>query len=145
MKTSGSVKPHELIQHNTRLIVVFAALVAIIVLDISIIRLYDSVNKNFLPVDFKELLFAVTSASCMITGIILLEFVRPQRVQDQLAKKVPMWQIYRLTKVVQYALGVVLAYILFQILVGSSYSTYALLTAIACSYTLCIGILAYLW
>jgi hypothetical protein len=131
-----------LIQRNTKLIVVFAALVAIIVLDISIIRLYDSVNKNFLPVDSKELLFAVTSVSCVITGIILLEFVRPQGVKDQLAKKVPIWQIYRSTKVAQYALGIVLAYILFQILVGSSYSTYALLTAIACSYTLCMGILA---
>lgn len=142
MKTSGSIEPHELIQHNTKLIVVFAVLVAIIVLDISIIRLYDNVNKKFLPVNSKELLFAVTSASCLIAGIILLEFVRPQRVKDQLAKKAPIWQIYRSTKAVQYALGIVLAYIVFQILVGSSYSTYALLTAIACSYGLCIGILA---
>jgi hypothetical protein len=105
LKTSGSVEPHESIQHNTKLIVVFAALVAIIVLDISIIRLYDSVNKNFLPVDSKELLFAVTSMSCATAGIILLEFVRPQGVKDQLAKKVPIWQIYRSTKVVQYALS----------------------------------------
>jgi hypothetical protein len=142
LKTSGSVEPHELIQRNTKLIVVFAALVAIIVLDISIIRLYDSVSKNFLPADAKEVLFAVTSGSCVIAGIILLEFVRPQQVKDQLAKKVPILQIYRLTKVVQYALGIVLAYILLQILVGSSYSTYALLTAIACSYMLCISILA---
>jgi len=142
LKTSGSVEPHDLIQRNTKLIVVFATLVAIIVLDISIIRLYDSVSKNFLPVDSKEALFAVTSGSCVIAGIILLRFVRPQRVQDQLAKKVPIWQIYRSTKVLQYALGIVLAFIVFQILVASSYSTYALLTAIACSYALSIGVLS---
>jgi hypothetical protein len=142
LKTNGSVEPHELIQHNTKLIVVFAALVAIIVLDISIIRLYDSVNKNFLPVDAKEVLFAVTSGSCVIAGIILLKFVRTQRVEDQLAKKVPIWLIYRSTEVVQYTLGIVLAYIIFQMLVASSYSTFALLTAIACSYTLSIGILS---
>jgi hypothetical protein len=142
LKTSGSVEPHESIQRNTKLFVVFAALVAIIVLDISIIRLYDSVSKNFLPVDSKELLFAVTSASCVIAGIVLLKFARPQEVKDLLAKKVPIWQIYRSTKVVQYALGIMLAYIVVQILVASSYSTYALLTAIACSYALSIGILS---
>ncbi len=43
---------------------------------------------------------------------------------------------------VQYALGILLAYILFEILIGSSYNTYALLTAIVCSYVLSIGILA---
>jgi hypothetical protein len=129
-------------QHNTKLIAVFAVLIAIIIVDISFVRLYDTISKNFLPTDTKEVLFAVSSASCVIAGIILLEFVRPQRVQDQLSKKLPIWQIYISTKVTQYALGIILAYIVFQILVGSSYSTYALLTAIVCSYVLCIGILA---
>ena len=142
MKTSGKVEPHGLIQRNIKLIAVFAVLVAIIIIDISFVRLYDIISKNFFPVDTKELLFAVTSGSCVIAGVILLELVRPQRVQDQLAKKAPIWQIYRSTKVVQYALGIVLAYIVFQISAGSSYSTYALLTAIACSYALSIGILA---
>lgn len=141
MKTGGSIEPHELIQHNTKLIVVFAVLIAIIISDISIIRLYDNVNKNFLSVNSKELLFAVTSASCLIAGIILLQFVKPQRVKDHLANEIPIWQIYRSTKLVQYALGIVLAYIIFQILGGTSYSTYGLLTAIACSYGLCIAIL----
>jgi hypothetical protein len=141
LKTGGSIEPDELMQHNTKLIVVFAVLVAIIISDISIIRLYDNVNKNFLSVNSKELLFAITSASCLIAGIILLQFVKPQRVKNQLANEIPIWQIYRSTKLVQYALGIVLAYITFQIIVGTSYSTYGLLTAIACSYGLCIGIL----
>jgi hypothetical protein len=141
LKTNGR-QAHNLIQDNTKFLVIFGVLITIIVIDISIVRLYDSVSKNFLPVDTKEVLFAVTSASCVIAGIILLEFLKPHRVQDQLGKKVPIWQIYRTTKMVQYALGVVLAYIVFQILVGSSYSTYALLIAIGCSYTLSIGILA---
>ena len=142
MKTSGSVEPHRVLQRNTKLLVAFAVLVAIIVIDISILRLYDSVNKNFLPLDSKEVLFAITSVSCMIAGVVLLEFVKPQSIQDQLTKKVPILQIYRSTKVVQYALGILLAYILFEILIGSSYNTYALLTAIVCSYVLSIGILA---
>jgi hypothetical protein len=142
LKTSGKVEPHTWIQRNIKLITVFAVLAAIIIVDISFVRLYDTISKNFLPINTKEVLFAVTSGSCMIAGIILLELVKPQQVKDQLPKKVPILQIYRLTKVVQYALGIVLAYILLQILAGSSYSTYALLTAIACSYMLCISILA---
>jgi uncharacterized integral membrane protein len=141
LKTNGR-QAHNLIQDNTKFLVIFGVLIIIIVIDISIVRLYDSVSKNFLPVDTKEVLFAVTSASCVVAGIILLEFVKPQRVQDQLGKKVPIWRIYRTTKMVQYALGVVLGYIVFQILVGSSYSTYALIIAIGCNYTLSIGILA---
>jgi uncharacterized integral membrane protein len=141
LKTNGR-QAHNLIQDNTKFLVIFGVLIIIIVIDISIVRLYDSVSKNFLPVDTKEVLFAVTSASCVVAGIILLEFVKPQRVQDQLGKKVPIWRIYRTTKMVQYALGVVLGYIVFQILVGSSYSTYALIIAIGCTYTLSIGILA---
>lgn len=142
MKTSGKVELQGWIERHIKLVAVFAVLVTIIIVDISFIRLYDTISKNFLSVDVKEVLFTITSASCVIAGVILLEFVRPHEVKDQLAKKAPIWQIYRSTKVVQYALGVVLAYILFQILVGSSYSTYALLTGIACSYGLCIGILA---
>jgi hypothetical protein len=141
LKTNGR-QAHNLIQGNTKFLVIFGVLIIIIVIDISIVRLYDTVSKNFLPVDTKEALFALTSGSCVVAGIILLKFVRPQEVKDQLAKKVPTWQIYRSTKVVQYALGIVLAYIVFQILVASSYSTYALLAAIACSYALCIGILS---
>jgi hypothetical protein len=139
LKTNGR-QVHNLIQGDTKFLVIFGVLIVIIVIDISIVRLYDTVSKNFLPLDAKEALFVVTSGSCVIAGIILLEFMRPQRIQ--LAKKVPIWQIYRSTKVVQYALGIVLAYIVFQILEESYYSTYALLSAIACSYGLCIGILA---
>ena len=49
--------------------------------------------------------------------------------------------IYRITKVVQYAVGVIVVYTILQVLLGSSFSTFNILLVIACSYLLTVGIL----
>ena len=47
--------------------------------DIALIRIYDIISKQFIPIDTKEILFVITSISCLVAEYLLLEFIKPPR------------------------------------------------------------------
>lgn len=133
-------KEYSVHSYSTFLIFV-AILITLLILDVSLIRIYDFVSKFFIPMHAKELLFTIVSASCLGAIFVLLELIKPLRVEQERKTGLHILLIYRITKIVQYAVGVVVVYTIMQVLLGSSFSTLNILLAIGCSYLLSIGIL----
>lgn len=122
-------------------LIVMSILIALIVIDVSVIRIYDYVSKFFIPTSDKEIFFIIVSVTCLAAEFILIEFVRPLRTTQERKTKLHIGLIYWITKLTQYALGAGIAYIILHMLLGSSYSTINLVIIISCSYILSIGIL----
>lgn len=121
-------------------VIIATTLLILMVVDISLVKLYDLVNKEFIPVAYKEILFSTITIACFVAQYFLLQISNPSQTdvtKDRLNSK----QIYKITKGVQYALCALVAVIILQIQLVSYYSTSLVMIVILCSYTLCMIIL----
>jgi hypothetical protein len=125
---------------QTKFLVVIAVLMGLIIADISLIRIYDFVSKLFIPMQARLVLFSAISLACLASAFILLELIKPRTSQER-KNRLHVEIIYRITKLIQYALGAVIMYMILQMFLTSSYATSNLIILISCSYLLSIGIL----
>ena len=125
-----------------RLYIVMAILVPLIVVDISLVRLYDVISKQFISFDTKEILFGIISVSILTAQYVLLRFVRPPTTLNPKSDKLRVKQMYFVVKMVQYSLGVIVIIIIFQTILQSYYTTFILLLGIVVSYSISVGILS---
>ena len=126
---------------QTKFLVAIAVLMGLIIADISLIRIYDIVSKLFIPMQARLVLFSAISLACLASAVILIELIKPLRTSQERKNRLHMEIIYRITKLIQYALGAVIIYIILQMFLTSSYATSNLIVLISCSYLLSIGIL----
>jgi hypothetical protein len=122
-------------------LVAVAILIAVIIIDVSVIRIYDYISKFFIPTTDKEIFFVLVSMTCLAAEFILIEFVPPLRTTQERKTKLHVDLIFLITKLIQYALGAVIVYIILQMLLSSSYGTINVVAIILCSYILSVGIL----
>lgn len=134
--SNASFSPHL----GRRFMFITTVLITIMVIDISLVRTYDVINKQFMSIQDKQFLFSITSIACIVLQFLLLEIIKP-RHKGKTKDKVNARLSYKITKYVQCGLGGLVLFIVVQIHTGSYYSTLALLTTILGSYALCIGIL----
>lgn len=122
---------------DRKLLIVISALIVLMVIDISFIRIYDIISKQFIPTETEEILFTIVSISCLVAEYLLLEFIKPLRNE-----RLHVNLLYIITKATQYVIGAIVALLILQILFSSIYSNIILLAIISCSYLLSIGILS---
>ena len=89
---------------NRKLLVVISALIVLMVTDIALFRIYDIINKQFISIYAKEILFAIISISCLVTEYLLLEFIKP-RDENKSKNKLHDNLLYSVTKGAQYVIG----------------------------------------
>ncbi|HEX5976709.1 MAG TPA: hypothetical protein VFY68_05505, partial [Nitrososphaeraceae archaeon] len=51
---------------NRKLLIVISALIVLMVIDISFIRIYDIISKQFIPTETEVSLFTIISISCLV-------------------------------------------------------------------------------
>jgi hypothetical protein len=127
---------------NRKLLVVISALIVLMVTDIALFRIYDIISKQFIPIDTKEILFAIISISCLVAEYLLLEFIKPLHDENKSKNKLNVSLLYSVAKGSQYVIGAIVVSLILQILFSSYYSNIILLAIILCSYVLSIGILS---
>jgi hypothetical protein len=122
---------------DRKLLIVISALIVLMVIDISFIRIYDIISKQFIPIKTEEILFTIVSISCLVAEYLLLKFIKPLRNE-----RLHVNLLYIITKATQYVIGAIVALLILQILFSSIYSNIILLAIILCSYLLSIGLLS---
>jgi hypothetical protein len=129
--------------YSTRkLLVVISSLIVLMVTDIALFRIYDIISKQFIPIDTKEILFAIISISCLVAEYLLLEFIKPLSDENKSKNKLHVSLLYNVAKGSQYVIGAIAVLLILQILLSSYYSNIILVAIILCSYVLSIGILS---
>ena len=131
-----------LLHSNRKLLIVISSLIVLMVTDISLFRIYDIISKQFIPIDTKEILFAIVSVSCLVAEYLLLEFIKPLRDENKSKNKLHVTLLYSVTKAAQYVIGAIVVLLILHIFFSSYYSNIILLAILLCSYVLSIGILS---
>jgi hypothetical protein len=131
-----------LLYSNRKLVLIISSLIVLMVTDISIVRVYNIISKQLIPIDTMEILFGVISVACLVAEYLLLKLVKPPPGDERGKIRLQVILIYKVTKAAQYVIGAIVVFIILQILFSSYYNTAILLAVILCSYTLSIGILS---
>lgn len=127
---------------NRKLVIIISALIVLMVTDISLIRAYDIISKQLIPIDTRDILFGIISIVCLVAEYLLLELIKPPPGDERGKIRLHVILLYKVTKAVQYVTGAIVVFVILQILFSSYYNTAVLLAIILCSYTLSIGILS---
>jgi len=138
---TGGTKTHIKSYHQFTFLIVMVILMALIVIDISLIRVYDFVSKLFIPAHIREGMFVLVSISSLAAIYILLELIRPSQDTRETNSKLHIRWIYLITKLTLYGLGAIVIYTIAHISLYSLYTTITLIVIISCSYLLSVGIL----
>jgi hypothetical protein len=127
---------------NRKLVIIISALIVLMVTDISLIRVYDIISKQLIPIDTREILFGIISVACLVAEYLLLKLIKPPPRDEKGKIRLHVILVYKVTKATQYVIGAIVVFVILQILFSSYYNSNVLLAVILCSYSLSIGILS---
>jgi hypothetical protein len=127
---------------NRKLVIIIIALIVLMVIDISLVRVNDIISKQLIPIDTRDILFGIISIACLVAEYLLLELIKPPPGDKRGKIRLHVILLYKVTKAAQYVIGAIVVFVILQILFSSYYNTAVILAIILCSYTLSICILS---
>jgi hypothetical protein len=135
--------PHSLLSNKIIFIVCMIVVIALIA-DAFLARTADLFSPTFSRTFGTMAAFTLILIVCFVGQFLILFFVR-YRSEELLAQaSARFYKTYKVTMAFQIALSILLLLVIFQILVMSYYSIFALIAATATSYALAIAMMALL-
>jgi hypothetical protein len=105
-----------------------------LVVDTSIIKVYDLIDKDFLPEQGKILLFSVNSSLCLSIEFIIINYVKRSFKRNQLKGRLNIETFFRVSFISLIKLGSLIGFMIFQQLYNSIYSISISILIVAISY-----------
>ena len=119
--------------NNKWLLVFILCLSITLLIDTSLIRVYDLINKNFIQIQNKTILFALNISLCFLFQFIIIRYlqniIRHDRRSNQINSK--LYKIYTASALL---LGSLVGYAIFQEFYNNYYDKYILIFIIIISY-----------
>jgi hypothetical protein len=107
---------------------------AFILMDVFLIKFYDTIDKNMIPLMVKKIIFSVVSFLCVILQLIVLRYLKQLTLKTKISKIINVELISKIVHVSQYSLMVLLAFMIFQLFYLNYYSSLLLILFVAITY-----------
>jgi hypothetical protein len=91
-----------------------ASLIAIMVIDISIVKVYDLVDKSFIPTQDKVILFSINTSICIFLEFIIMKYIRNSVKLNQINKTSNVNLLYRISFTTLCVIAVLSGVLIFQ-------------------------------
>ena len=124
------------ITHRTGrgLFLIITLLMAFILMDTFLIKFYDTIDKNMIPLMVKKIIFSVVSFLCIILQLYVLNYLKQLTLKTKTGRKVKVELISKIVRVSQYFIMVILAFMIFQLFYFNYYSSLLLILVIGITY-----------
>jgi hypothetical protein len=125
------------------------ALIATVLVDISVVKIYDVTDKNFIPLHYKLLLFSINSSVCLILQFFILRYLQNSIKLQASARSTGIYYVASAISLV--ILGVIIGSVIVQqYLFGYYYSLSSILVimisyGIAAGFLICLSLLFFSW
>jgi len=133
-------------QENTfsykRFLWITIGLICTIVIDISIVKVYDLIDKFFIPELGKLVLFSVNSSLCLLLGFFIIMHIRNSFKTHRLNKILKLALLHRISVISLFILGILMGILIFQQFYDNYYSTTVPILIIIISYGTAAGFIA---
>lgn len=125
---------HEKSFDNKKFLIIMIALITTILIDTSVVRINDLIDKNFISLQIKLMLFAVNSSSCLLLQFVIIRYVSSSFKKHQLNNRLRVKAFYIVSYASLCVLASLVGFLILQQLYNNYYDTWVSISVILISY-----------
>ena len=110
------------------------ALIVTVLIDTSIVKINDLIDKYFIPLQSKVMLFAVNSSLCLLLQFFIIKYIESSFKRDRLNKKLKAKTFYKISLISLCVLATFIGFLIFQLFYNNYYNTSISIFIITVSY-----------
>jgi hypothetical protein len=110
------------------------ALIATLLIDTSVVKINDLIDKYFIPLQSKLILFSVNSSLCLLLQFFIIRYIKSSFKTDQLNKTLKVKAFYIISLISLCVLGTLIGFLIFQQFYNNYYDTPITILMITISY-----------
>ena len=114
------------------------------IIDISIVKINDLIDKYFIPLQGKLILFTVNSSLCLLLQFFLIRYIHASFQRDKLTRTLKVKTIYAISFISLFVLAALIGLLMFQQFYNNYYCTSISIAIVAISYGTASGLLIWL-
>src|SRR2546422_11232146 len=89
-------------------------LVVIIVIDTSIVKVYDLVNKFLIPQQAKLVLFSINTSLCLLLEFVIIKYTKISSKIHRLNERLSFNTLYRISLISLFIVTALMGFLIFQ-------------------------------
>ena len=120
------------------------ALIATVLIDTSVVKINDLIDKYLIPIQSKLMLFAVNSSLCLLLQFLIIKYLQSSIKRDQLNKTLKVQVFYKISLISLCILATLMGILIFQQFHYNYYYTSISILIIIISYGTAAGFLIWL-
>ena len=110
------------------------ALIVTVLIDTSVVKINDLIDKYFIPMQSKLMLFAINSFLCLLLQFFIIKYIESSFKRDRLSKKFKAKNFVRISLISISVLGTFIGFLIFQMFYNNYYYTSISIFIITISY-----------
>ncbi len=110
------------------------ALIVTVLIDTSVVKINDLIDKYFIPMQSKLMLFAFNSFLCLLLQFFIIKYIESSFKRDRLSKKFKAKNFDRISLISISVLGTFIGFLIFQMFYNNYYYTSISIFIITISY-----------
>lgn len=118
---------------HKKFLILMIALLIIILIDTSVVKINDLIDKYFIPMQSKLMLFAINSLLCLLLQFFIIKYIESSFKRDRLSKKKAK-TFYIMSLISICVLGAFIGFLIFQLFYNNYYNTSIIIFIITISY-----------
>jgi len=107
--------------NNKKLLYIMLGLIATLVIDSSIVKVYDLIDKTFISQRVKFLLFSVNTSVCLLLVFVIINYIEKSFRKHTLTKRFNLDVLYRISLNSLFVIGTLVGLLIFQQLYHNYY------------------------
>jgi hypothetical protein len=119
---------------HKKFLVVMAALIVTILIDTSVVKINDLIDKNFISLQSKLVLFSVNSSLCLFLQFLIIRYVKSSFKAGRLNKTLKAKAFYVISLTSLCILAALIGFLIFQQFYNNYYDTLISISIITVSY-----------
>jgi hypothetical protein len=130
--------------NQKKFLLIMIALIVTSIIDISIVKINDLIDKYFIPLQGKLVLFSVNSSLCLFLQFFLIRYIQGSFQRDRLNRTLKVRAINTISFISLCLLASLIGFLIFQQYYYNYYDTSISIAVIVISYGTAAGLLIWL-
>jgi hypothetical protein len=122
------------LSQNRKFLIVMIAIAVTLIIDTSFVKINDLIDKYFIPIESKLILFSINSSICLFLQLLAIRFVMNSFGSHQLKKTPKVKAIYLISLTSFFVLAFFIGLLIYQLLYYQSYETWINIVIVSVSY-----------
>ena len=119
---------------NRKFLILMIALIVTVLIDTSVVKINDLIDKYFIPLQSKVVLFAVNSSLCLLLQFLMIKYLQSSFKRDRLNNTLKVQSFYKISLISLCVLATFIGFLIFQLFYNNYYNTSISIFIITVSY-----------